>query len=274
MLTQSKITLTALIIAFISVCAAAYSIYQTFQLSSAVKTISQAHQFEEFLIHNARDLNNHIDVRIDAFIDRRKLEKINTKFETYENAVRITKSGKHIYGQEKARFTLVEYSDLECPYCKRFHSIPKEVVDASNGIVNWEWKHFPLPSHNPVAAIEAQASECVSSIAGNRAFWVYLHQIFEFTKGNGQGAGDLMQIAADIGVDGKTFSNCLNEATFSKKVTADMMHAKSLGINSTPVTFIVDNLTSNSTLIRGLQSPEAIVSTIQKMKKESVSTLN
>lgn len=274
MLTQPKITFTALIIAFISVCAATYSIYQTVQLSSAVKTVSQAYQFEEFLIHNAKDLNNHIDARIDAFIDRRKQEKINTKFEAYENAVKNTKSGKHIYGQEKARFTLVEYSDLECPYCRKFHSIPKKVVDASNGIVNWEWKHFPLPSHNPVAAIEAQASECVASISGNRAFWVYLHQIFELTKGNGQGAGDLVQIAANIGVDDKAFSNCLNEATFREKVIADMMQAKSLGINSTPVTFIVDNQTGNSTLMRGLQNPEAIVSTIQKMKKESELRLN
>ncbi|MEW7976409.1 MAG: thioredoxin domain-containing protein, partial [Candidatus Sedimenticola endophacoides] len=126
-------------------------------------------------------MNEHIDVRIDAYIDRRKQEKVVRKYEAYELAAEQTRTGNHIYGNEDARFTLVEYSDLECPYCKRFHSVPKKVVDSSSGLVNWQWKHLPLPFHNPVAAVEAQASECVASIAGNRAFWVYLQQIFEET---------------------------------------------------------------------------------------------
>lgn len=271
---QQPITLAALAAAFLGIALAAFSLYQVQALSSSVDAVSTKAEFDHFFGDNAKQINEHIDVRIDAYIDRRKQEKVARKYEAYELAVEQTRTGNHIYGHEDARFTLVEYSDLECPYCKRFHSVPKKVVDSSSGLVNWQWKHLPLPFHNPVAAVEAQASECVASIAGNRAFWVYLQQIFEETKGNGQGAGDLVNIAQSIGVDEDMFSDCVNGGKFRDKVAADLQHAKDLGVNSTPVTFVVDNRTGQNTLLRGVQTPEAIVSTIQRMKKEADASLN
>lgn len=271
---QQPITLAALVAALLGISLAAFSLYQVQALSSSVDAVSARAEFDHFFGDNAKQINEHIDVRIDAYIDRRKHEKVARKYEAYELAVDHTRTGNHIYGHEDARFTLVEYSDLECPYCKQFHSVPKKVVDSSSGLVNWQWKHLPLPFHNPVAAVEAQASECVASIAGNRAFWVYLQQIFEETKGNGQGAGDLVNIAQSIGVDEDSFSDCVNNGKLRDKVAADLQHAKDLGVNSTPVTFVVDNRTGQNTLLRGVQSPEAIVTTIHRMKKEADASLN
>lgn len=113
------------------------------------------------------------------------------KMEQYAAAPEKLADGKHIYGSMTAQFTLVEFSDFECPYCKRFHPTAKEVVDQSNGLVNWEWKHMPLGFHQPAAGIEAHAAECVGELAGNRAFWVYMDEIFANTKGNGQGTNEL-----------------------------------------------------------------------------------
>jgi protein-disulfide isomerase len=79
--------------------------------------------------------------------------------EKASNVRRVTESRDHIYGNPNAPVSLIEYSDLECPYCKQFHSTPKEIVEASGGKVNWVYRHFLLGMHNPGAQKEAEASE-------------------------------------------------------------------------------------------------------------------
>ena len=266
---QRPVVYTSFKVGLLGVVLAAFSLYQVNNLTTTVAVVSENNGFEHLLNENTQEINDHIDLRIDSYIDRRKQEMVSRKYDAYDLAVEQTRTDNHIYGDEKARFTLVEYSDLECPYCKRFHSIPKKVVDSSSSLVNWQWKHLPLPFHNPVATVEAQASECVANIAGNRAFWVFLHAIFDETKGNGQGAGDLINLAQNIGVDEEKFTQCVNNGQFREKVARDLQHAKDLGVNSTPVTFVVDNHTGQNVMLRGLQSPEAIVSTIQRMKKDA-----
>lgn len=265
----NSITCAALAIAVLSTLLAAISLYQIKLLSRNIEKVSIKTDFNHFFNGHAAQINEHIDVRIDAYIDRRKQEKIAKKYEGYELAAEKTRTRHHLYGNENARFTLIEYSDLECPFCKKFHSVLKKVIDSSLGLVNWQWKHLPLPIHNPMAAIEAEAAECVASIAGNRAFWVYLEQIFEETKGNGQGAGNLVSIAQNMGIDEQLVSDCINAQKFRDKVDTEFKQAKDLGIHSAPVTFIVDNQTGQNILLRGVQIPEAIVSTIQRMKKEA-----
>src|SRR3546814_8358742 len=45
----------------------------------------------------------------------------------------IEVKGRNIYGKADAEFTLVEFSDLECPFCKRFHDTPKSLVEQAGG---------------------------------------------------------------------------------------------------------------------------------------------
>jgi len=65
--------------------------------------------------------------------------------------VRPVSKNDHIYGNPGAAITLVEYSDYECPFCKRFHPTAKKLVDQSDGKVNWVYRHFPLAFHHPGA---------------------------------------------------------------------------------------------------------------------------
>lgn len=187
-------------------------------------------------------LHEIIDARIVRYAENERLRIIAEKFKPYSNAEEYTAGGKHIYGSKDARFTLVEYSDIECPFCKRFQAIPKEVVDSSKGLINWEFIHFPLPMHNPVAFIEAQSTECVASLNGNRAFWVYLDELFLKSKGNGQSLTDIAQIAKGVGVDEKKFLDCVRTGKFKEIVQSAIDRGNDLGITGTPTTFIVDNL--------------------------------
>jgi protein-disulfide isomerase len=65
-----------------------------------------------------------------------------------------------IYGKPDARFTVVEYADLECPYCRAYFPVLKHWIDA-NPDVNWQWHHLPLSIHEPAATSEARLAECV-----------------------------------------------------------------------------------------------------------------
>ena len=247
-----------------------FGLYQ--KLRFVEHELSQASQlpaFTDIAKHQEDAVNGYIEQRINAYVLAQKQQRIDAKYAVYADAVKEAPEDHHIYGDLNARFTLVEFSDLECPYCKKFHDSPKAVVDASGGAVNWQWKHMPLAFHDPAATVQASASECVAEIAGNRAFWVYLQQLFDETKGNGQGAGDLLGLAVAIGVNEEAFAACVQQDRHRERVAADVALAKGMGVTSTPVTFIVDNRTGRQVMLKGLLAPEAIVSTIRRMKKSN-----
>ncbi|WP_423839427.1 DsbA family protein [Vibrio cholerae] len=129
------------------------------------------------------------------------------------------------------------------PFCKRFHDTPKQIVDASKGNVNWQWKHMPLDFHNPAAHKEALAAECIAEQKGNRGFWVFVNDIFHHTQGNGGGVADLASVVTGVGADLDAFRECLGSGKYEDKVEADIQKAKSYGVNGTPATFVVDNHT-------------------------------
>ena len=162
-------------------------------------------------------------------------------------------SGEHrVYGDPEAVITLFEFSDFECPYCKQFHSVPKEIVDRSDGRVKWVLKHFPLDIHNPVAANEAVAAECVGEVAGNRAFWVFADQMFKLTAGNGGGVpGGVESIVNRMGVDGALFSDCVGRQDAYDIVKKQFAAGKKAGVSQTPTTIVVHNKTGAAIAVQG-----------------------
>lgn len=87
--------------------------------------------------------------------------------------------GDHIIGSPDAPIVIIEYSDLECPYCKRFGGVMKEVVAESNGQVAWVYRHWIVHGG---ALPKAGASECVAKIKGEDAFWKYIDLVFGLMK--------------------------------------------------------------------------------------------
>lgn len=93
-------------------------------------------------------------------------------------AVAPVTADDHIIGDINSPVILIEYSDLECPFCQRFHPTMEQVMTEYEGQVAWVYRHFPLDGLHPNARKAAEASECVASIAGNNAFWEYLSALF------------------------------------------------------------------------------------------------
>ena len=168
--------------------------------------------------------------------------------ETADNTVELDNmspvtSADHIYGNPNALVKVVEYSDMECPFCARFHSTMRQVIDeyGEDGQVAWIYRHFPLESIHSKARKEAIASECAAELGGNDAFWKFADRFFELTPSNNQTDLDTVfpQIVREIGLDKNKFDSCLDSGKYDKRIQDDIDNAAATGGNGTPWSIIV-----------------------------------
>lgn len=159
-----------------------------------------------------------------------------------ENMAPIT-SKDHIIGDPNALIKIVVYSDMECPFCKRFHSTMQQIMEeyGKDGKVAWIYRHFPLDSLHSKARTEAVASECSNELGGNDAFWKYADRFFELTPSNNQTdiAAVLPQIALEIGLDETKFNSCLASKKYDKHIQDDLDNATATGGNGTPWSIVI-----------------------------------
>ena len=194
--------------------------------------------------------------------------EIKAKKEKYSNAANTVPENRHLYGNVNARFIIKEFSDLECPYCKRFFETPKAVADRSNGQVAVEWFHTPLSFHDPAATNEAVATECVAKLGGNRAFWASLQHIFDTTYGNGQGTPILGDIPKAFELNDDAYLSCINDKSLLAKIENSKQLAASYGISGTPASVIVDTKTGHSVTVSGAQDASALMNAIENLNAQ------
>lgn len=165
----------------------------------------------------------------------------NTNSPVAEN-IRPVDENDHILGDPSAPVVIVEFSDLECPFCKRFHETMKQVLEkyGESGQVAWVYRHFPLDSIHSKARKEAEATECAQELGGTLAFWEYTNGIFQITPSNNRLDLSLLpQIAEDIGLDRQKFEECLQSGKYAKHVEADYQDALNAGARGTPYSVII-----------------------------------
>ncbi len=149
----------------------------------------------------------------------------------------------HVLGDvTKAEVVIVDYSDLECPYCKELHETFLKIMTDYEGTdkVAWVHRHFPLSIHTK-AIKEAEATECVADLGGNTAFWEFTHTVFANTPSNdGLDPKNLSLFAKKVGVDTAKFEACLAAGTYTTKIKEDYENAiKLIGTESTQFTVLV-----------------------------------
>jgi len=165
----------------------------------------------------------------------------------------------HIRGNRNAKVFLIEYSDLECPFCSRFHPTAQQVVDEYGGDVAWIYRHFPLDQLHPKARPAAIASECVAEIGGEDAFWSFTDEIFtDQTK-----LSDLSSVASSVGVSGGAYENCVNSEKYADKVEGQYQGGLTAGVTGTPGNFII-NGKGDAWLIPGALPFDSLKATIDE----------
>ena len=148
----------------------------------------------------------------------------------------------HIRGNPDAPVIIVEYSDTECPFCKRFHDTMKQVMDeyGKSGEVAWVYRQFPLTQLHSKAAKEAEATECANELGGSDTFWSYIDRLFEVTPSNdGLDLAELPKIAEYVGLDINKFNTCLTSGKYAQHIEQDTQDAMATGGNGTPWSIVV-----------------------------------
>lgn len=173
-------------------------------------------------------------------------------------------SDDHFRGNKNANIVLVEYSDMECPFCKRFHPTMKQVIADYGDKVKWVYRHFPLSFHAN-AQKEAEAAECAAKLGGNDAFWKYVDAILDRTSSNGTGFAleKLVPLAKELGLNETKFKVCLDSEEFTQKVKNQITSGTEEGVTGTPGTIII-NASGDTQLIPGAIPYEQIKPIIDK----------
>lgn len=137
-----------------------------------------------------------------------------------------------VFGPASARIEIVEFSDFQCPFCKRVMPVLKQLTAKYPTQVKLVWKDFPLPIH-PDARPAAEAAQCARE---QGKFWDYHDKLFanqdEMTPAN------LKQWAGQMGMDAAKFNACFDNATHKQRVQGDMNEGNRDGVSSTPTIFI------------------------------------
>lgn len=210
--------------------------------------------------------NARVERGILAFIEKQQRAEEERPNQLARN-VPVPSEADYVYGSPDAEVTLIEYSDFECPFCKRFHGTARQVVDASNGRVNWIYRHFPLASHNPGAQKQAEAAECAGELGGNDAFWAYTDALYERTRSGGRGfpLDRLVPLAVEQGLDGGEFGECLRSERHAGKVQRQMAEGVKAGINGTPGNILYHHGTGEVVAVHGARGFDDLVEGVGRL---------
>ncbi len=238
------------------------------------KIINELVQQELERLLNSEEFDAAIEKGIERFIlKQRQVEQTaqrQQQLERIKDLRPVSVERDHILGNVNAPVTLVEYSDFECPFCKRFHPTVAQLLTNNPDKVRWVYRHFPLSFHNPGAQKQAEASECVAELGGNEAFWQFTDLIYDRTKSNGKGfpLDQLQPLGEEIGIDGEAFSECMNSERMQARVQQDIDNGIAIGVSGTPMAVLLNNY-SEAQVIAGAQPLEALQRIVDDLTRNS-----
>lgn len=155
-----------------------------------------------------------------------------------QKSVPAVTDADHVLGSKNPKLTLVEYSDMECPYCGDFHPVLKQLISETGEDVAWVYRHFPLTQIHQNALPAALASECVAAAKGHEAFWAFIDAAFAQQQNLGLAA--LESLAEAQGLSKEDLASCMASPDAVAKIQAQFNDAVAAGGQGTPFTVVLD----------------------------------
>ena len=154
--------------------------------------------------------------------------------------VTVEVAGSASRGPENAPVTIVEFSEFQCPFCRRVLPALREVEERYRGRVRLVFRHFPLARHQD-APKAAEAAECARD---QGRFWEMHDRLFE--NAERLGTADLKRHALALGLDSSAFDGCLDSGRHEARWRRDLADAESYGSSGTPMFFVNGRLVSGA----------------------------
>ena len=169
--------------------------------------------------------------------------------------------GAHwVYGRADARFTLTEYADLECPYCREYFPVLRHWIDAHPD-VNWQWHHLPLSIHEPAASHSARLAECAGETDGNAAFWDTIDWIYRNTQGDGAGLPANLHLPHNS----RAVQECMASTRPETTILAQAELAAREHITATPTLRLQDRQSTKTLMFYGPIDGDALLSAFDEL---------
>jgi protein-disulfide isomerase len=153
-------------------------------------------------------------------------------------------------GGAAAKVTVHEWSDFQCPFCKRVEPTLAQLADEYGSRIRIVWHDMPLPMH-PDAPLAARAAREALAQKGEKAFWMLHDQLFAHQDELAR--GDLDGYARGLGLDMTKWSAALEGQAHQAEVDADREAADGMGIGGTPAFLIVAKGATDGYFLSGAQ---------------------
>lgn len=189
------------------------------------------------------DLQEEIEKGIETFIEKQQ-EAARQEQEAANQPQEVSgdfNDDDAVLGNPNAPVTLIEFSDYECPFCKRHFDqtmplIKKNYIDT--GKVKMIFRDFPLSFH-PRAQVSAMAAECVGDELGDKAYFEYHDLLFSNAPASLTDE-NLKKYALQVGANEGRYNDCLSSEKFLEEVQKDLSDGQRAGITGTPG-FLINN---------------------------------
>ncbi len=162
-------------------------------------------------------------------------------------------------GAADAPIVIVEFSDFNCGFCKRFNdNTMQSILDAYGDKIRFTYRDYPILAESSLTA--ALAGECANE---QEKFWDF-HDVLFANQGDFS-RDSLVRMAGEVGADTTAFAACLDDQKYMDEVVADYRDAQRIGIRGTPAFFI------NGRPISGAQGYQVFADIIEQ-ELEAAST--
>jgi protein-disulfide isomerase len=146
---------------------------------------------------------------------------------------KIPSDGFYSIGPADAPITIVEFSDYQCPFCRRWHAqVYESLLAAYPGKIRFVYRNLPLTSIHPDAQAAAEAAMCAGE---QNVYWQYHDKLFSSEV---LGSGAYTQYAQELKLNMTDFNTCLSKHKYQAAIKTDSDFALNLGVSSTPTFFI------------------------------------
>jgi len=181
------------------------------------------------------------EARKNAFVDELKA-KHKTTIALKPPVIEVATAGRpERGGGTKAPVTIIEFSDYQCPFCKRAEDVVDQVMKTYGDKVRLVFRDYPLPFH-PNARPAAEAANCANA---QGKFWPYHQKLF--ANQSALAADNLKTYAKDLGLDSGKFEQCLaDDKSIKAAIDKDIADGEKVGVNGTPAFFINGRMLSGA----------------------------
>lgn len=177
-----------------------------------------------------------------------------------KHAEGVTASGEHWIGAADAALTIVEYTDYECPHCRRAHREIRERIARSVRPARLVHKHYPLDQacnpnvSRPFHRRACELSRFVECAGQQGKFWQANDAVFAALDHTRAAALDLAALARELGLDESKLRSCVGDAATAQRVARDLADGSALGIRGTP-TYLIDGVPYTGKLPASVLAP-------------------